>query len=188
LAIHEFGHVITIPLPELVTMVMGSGMQILLPLFLAGVFAFRERDPLGAALCLGWSATCMQDASVYIADASSQQLQLIGGLHDWAYTLDRLGAMHHAAGLARLVWTFGLLSLICAFTACGWGLVARPRRPQRMIGRAGSDSATALAARPAESAELGAFTSPATGSPERLSAGAGPDAGYFAGGGPPRSG
>ena len=81
LAIHEAGHLFFMPLPDLGTAAMGSGFQVFVPLFLAAAFWWREHDPLGTAVCLGWAGTSMQDASVYIADAPTQSLQLIGGLH-----------------------------------------------------------------------------------------------------------
>lgn len=83
LAIHEAGHVLALPLPDIGMAAMGSGLQVGMPLLFVVVFWLRERDVLGAALCLGWAGTSFQDASVYIADAPYQRLPLIGGEHDW---------------------------------------------------------------------------------------------------------
>jgi hypothetical protein len=127
LAIHEFGHLATAFLPEVANAMMGNGVQTLLPLALAGVFALRERDLLGAVVCLGWAATTAQDASVYIADAPHQRLQLIGGYHDWAFALAELDRLHQAEAIARLVWTGGLLLWIVAAAGCAAGAWLEPR-------------------------------------------------------------
>lgn len=131
LAIHEAGHVLTIVLPDVANAMMGNGLQTALPLGLAGVFAVRERDWLGAVLCAGWAATTLQDASVYIADAPHQRLQLIGGYHDWAFALAELDVLAAAESIARVVWTGGLLLMLTALFAgavapwCEHALLAR---------------------------------------------------------------
>lgn len=122
----------------------------------AGVFWFRERDTLGTSLTLGWAATSMQDASVYIADAPYERLPLIGGHHDWAWVLgprgiDQLG---WAAPLARAAWVTGLLTLLAAFLLCALGPVITTRReddpaewrPWRLV-HPGTPSAGGVAAR-----------------------------------------
>lgn len=126
LAIHEFGHLATFPLPDVVSAIMGNGTQTLLPLALAAVFALRERNWLGAVVCLGWAATTLQDASVYIADAPHQRLQLIGGFHDWAFVLGELGELPRAEAIARVVWTGGLMLWIVAAAGCALGPGAEP--------------------------------------------------------------
>jgi hypothetical protein len=114
LAIHEAGHVLMMMLLDVPNAMMGNGFQTLVPLALAAVFAVRERDLLGAVLCLGWAATTLQDASVYIADAPHQRLQLIGGYHDWAFALAELDVLASADTIARVVWTAGLVVMIVA--------------------------------------------------------------------------
>jgi hypothetical protein len=118
LAIHEAGHLFAIVLPDLLTAAAGSGFQVFVPLFLAGVFWFKERDALGTAVGLGWAGTSLQDASVYVADAPFQRLQLIGGEHDWAFVLGRLGRLDLADDLARAVWVGGLLVWLLAVGLC----------------------------------------------------------------------
>jgi hypothetical protein len=138
LAIHEFGHLFWFFLPEVGTAMMGNGTQVLLPLTLACVFLFRERDWLGTVVCLGWAGTSMQDASVYIADAPYQRLPLIGGYHDWAFALAELGQLHRAEAIGRLVWVAGLVLLLLAAAGCALGpqvepaVAARPRRSRRL--------------------------------------------------------
>jgi hypothetical protein len=71
---------------------------------------------------LAWAGTSAQNASIYIADAPTQYLPLIGnGLHDWAYIL--AGHLDWAAPLARTVWTVGLLLAIGGLGLAAWPLV-----------------------------------------------------------------
>lgn len=122
LAIHEFGHVATLWLPRALNLAMGSGVQVGLPLAIAAGLWWRSRDPLGAGLALGWAGTSAQDASVYIGDAPTQALPLIGGVHDWGTLLgpQHLDALWAAEDLARLIWLTGLLLVLGAWALTGW--------------------------------------------------------------------
>jgi hypothetical protein len=123
LGFHELGHLLTYPFPDLVTALMGSVAQVLVPFSLAGYFYWRSRDLLGAALCMAWSAASAQEVSVYIADAPYQRLQLIGGEHDWAFILERMGALNasHTLAMSVLVvaWALGLAGIAVGV----WGAV-----------------------------------------------------------------
>ncbi|CAN0511728.1 unnamed protein product, partial [Phaeothamnion confervicola] len=100
LAIHESGHVFTYAFPDLVTAMTGSIAQVAVPLAIAGYFLWR-RELVSGMVCLAWAGTSARDASVYIADAPYERLELIGGMHDWAFALgpggvdalDRAGAI-----------------------------------------------------------------------------------------------
>lgn len=130
LAVHEFGHVWTMWLPRVINLAMGGGTQVMLPLGIAAGLWWKSRDPLGAALALGWAGTSAQDASVYIADAPFQRLQLIGGVHDWATLLgpSHLDALWAADDLGRLVWFTGLLLWLTGLGVLGWhGWAGRQR-------------------------------------------------------------
>ena len=123
LGFHELGHLVTYPFPDLFTAVMGSVVQVMVPLSLAGYFAWRSRDLLGAGLCLAWAGGSAQEVSVYIADAPYQQLQLIGGEHDWAFILNRLSAMDAAQTVATAVLVLAWALTLGGIGACVWGLV-----------------------------------------------------------------
>lgn len=123
LAIHEFGHVATYPLPDLVTAMMGSITQVAVPLAICAHFLHR-REVVSAMLCLAWAGTSARDASLYIADAPYERLELIGGTHDWAYALGPEGfeALDRAGALAGGVRTAGLVMVVLAVAGC----LARP--------------------------------------------------------------
>jgi hypothetical protein len=124
LGVHEFGHFLFMALqaPELVVAIMGNGSQTLMPLLLAGAFLFTRGDWAGVGICLAWAGTTMQDASVYIADAPYQRLELFtpGGEHDWAFVLgpDGLNVLERAGPIASLVNDVGLVVLVLGLCAC----------------------------------------------------------------------
>lgn len=119
LAIHEFGHLAFLWAPEDLMLLMGNGTQALVPLLLAGVFLFRERDLLGGGVCIGWAATSLQDASVYIADAPWRMLPLLGpeSSHDWWQLLGKHGLLKQADAIAHAVWLTGLALFVVAAVA-----------------------------------------------------------------------
>ncbi len=132
LGVHELGHMLTLPFPDVVTAVMGTGLQVLVPLGLAAYFAVR-RELLGTALCLAWTGTSARDASVYIADAPTQQLELIGGEHDWAYVLgERFDALHMAGAVSLGVAVFGAAVLVAGLVLCLYGAVGGFTGPARV--------------------------------------------------------
>jgi hypothetical protein len=126
LGFHELGHLLTYPFPDVVTAVMGSATQLLVPLGLAAYFAWRRRDRIGAGVCLAWAAVNAQEWSVYRADAPFEELELIGGEHDWAFALDRLGWMEAADELAAGLYLLGWALLLAGLTLCALSL--RPAR------------------------------------------------------------
>jgi hypothetical protein len=127
LGVHELGHLLTYVFPDLVTAVAGSAFQVLVPVGLAVVFWLGVRDRMAAGLCLAWAGTSAQQVAVYVADAPYQRLPLIGGEHDWAFILGRLGLLDRAEGVATAVRGLGVVLVLAGMTACLWGL-ARANR------------------------------------------------------------
>jgi hypothetical protein len=126
LAFHEFGHFATYIFSQPITAVMGSVSQIAFPLAIAAYFAFKRHDWFAAALCSAWAGTSAQNVSVYIADAPYEELQLLGGEHDWAYLLgpevwNRLG---DADSIADAVNTFGIGLVLLGIGICVAALVS----------------------------------------------------------------
>lgn len=133
LGFHELGHLLTYPLPwDVVTAAMGSVFQVAVPMGLAAYFGLLRRDGVAAGVCLAWSGTAAQGASIYIADAPFEALPLIGGTHDWAFILgEHYDALDRAAGLAHGVRVFGLLTLLAGAALCAaepWLVTRRARR------------------------------------------------------------
>lgn len=133
LGFHELGHLLTYPFPDVATAMAGSGMQVLVPTGLAVYFAFRGKpDLLATGLCLAWAGTAAADVSVYVADAPHQALPLIGGHHDWAFILGRLGALNAFGAIATGVKATGAVLVLAGVGACleGWSI---PRGTTRCL-------------------------------------------------------
>jgi len=124
LGFHELGHLVTRPFHEVVMLAAGSGAQIAVPVGLAAYFLVVRGDRFGGALCLAWAATSAKDVAVYIADAPTQLLPLIGGEHDWAAILgpDHFDALDQAGAIAAGVRGFGMMLLFASFAICVWTL------------------------------------------------------------------
>jgi hypothetical protein len=124
LGFHELGHLVTHPLPDIVTAVMGSVTQVLVPVGLALYFLLVTHDLVGAGVCSAWAATSAVDVSYYIADAPYERLPLIGGLHDWAFVLgpDHLDMLGSAHTIAVGVKGVGFALLIAGFACCALAL------------------------------------------------------------------
>jgi hypothetical protein len=108
LGIHEAGHLIAAPLPELYMFMAGSFAQVAFPLGMAFYFGVRRRDAASGGFCLAWAGTSAWDVSVYVADAPVQALPLVGGgQHDWAHILGHYDAIARADEIAGWVESAG---------------------------------------------------------------------------------
>jgi hypothetical protein len=124
LIFHEAGHAITAMITENRDLVvfMGSGMQVLFPLIVAGAFYWTNSDGFGAALGLWWTGHSILDVSPYIADARALELQLLAGGtgreiegHDWEYLLTRWNALPLDTEIAAWVAFVGRILMALAF-------------------------------------------------------------------------
>ena len=129
LGVHEAGHLVAFPLPEIVMFMAGSFAQVAFPLAMAWYFGLRRRDPAAGGFCLVWAGTSAWDVSVYAADAVTQQLPLIGGgQHDWAYILGHYDALHLTAGVAGGIEVAGAILAVAGLIVVALALV-----PQRAV-------------------------------------------------------
>ncbi len=128
LVFHEAGHAIPMMVgaPHTLMVFMGSGLQVLFPLILAGAFYFKNRDAYGAAICLWWAGHAALDVAPYIADARALELPLLGGGtgrevegHDWEYLLGEWNALHLDTRIGARVALAGRVTMAAALI---WGL------------------------------------------------------------------
>ena len=138
LGFHELGHMLAIPFGTTLHFLAGSTTQVLVPAGLAVYFWLWQRDAMASGVTLAWAASSAQDASVYIADAPSQSLPLIGGHHDWNYLLSQWQLLDSSAGIARSVLALGALLGVAAVAVAAFPLF----RQWRMSEIAASPSAS----------------------------------------------
>ena len=131
LAVHEFGHLLTLWAPALLCSVAGSALQIAAPLALAAYFWWR-RDDLAVILMVAWAAENLHNVSVYVADAQVMALPLFGddgsgAGHDWHNILLELGALGSADRLALVLKTASVMLFVVALGLATLGF-CRTRR------------------------------------------------------------
>lgn len=109
LPFHEAGHILFSPFGDFMTVLGGSLAQVLVPAICAIAFLTTSFDPFAAALCVWWTGENLLDVAIYIDDARSLNLVLLGGHtgaevegHDWEHILQSLGALHLDH---RIAWT-----------------------------------------------------------------------------------
>lgn len=128
LGFHELGHLVAIPLGRTAHFLAGSLTQVAVPLGLGVYFWYRQRDHAATGLMLAWAASAAYDTAVYIADAPFQRLPLIGGHHDWAFLLNRWGALDQADAIATAVRLGGLIVGLAGILICAAPLFDGLRR------------------------------------------------------------
>jgi len=118
-AIHETGHLLFGFGGEWLGFAGGTLFQLLVPLVFVGYFV-RLKDGHAASVALWWVAQNCWNISVYVADARSQALPLVGGgEHDWAYLLGRAGWLAKDQDLARTLHFLGVVLLVASVF---WGV------------------------------------------------------------------
>jgi hypothetical protein len=143
LAIHETGHLVFGPFGEVIGFLGGTLFQLIVPVTFVCYF-LRSGDRHAATVPLWWTGQNLWNISVYVRDARSQELPLVGGgEHDWAFLLGHFGWLSHDRGIARAVHAVGTLVYFLATAA---GLLTA----MRAMSVAGAAGAAEEAAMPAE--------------------------------------
>ena len=121
LVFHEAGHAITgmLTANRDAVVLMGSGFQVLFPLFVAACFYWKNSDSAGAAFALWWTGSATLDTAPYIGDARALELELLtGGTgrevegHDWEYLLTRWDLLQYDTAIAHQVATAGRVLMV----------------------------------------------------------------------------
>jgi hypothetical protein len=122
LAIHETGHLVFAFGGETLALLGGTLLQLIVPAAFV-VALWRAGDRHGATVPLWWLGQNCANISVYIKDARSQELPLVGGgEHDWALLLEQWGWLERDQSVGRAVYLMGLL-LYAAAIVGGWLLL-----------------------------------------------------------------
>jgi hypothetical protein len=113
LIFHEAGHVICMPFGEFVHFLGGTLGQLFVPAAV-GVHFLRRRDYVGALFALWWLGTNFVDIGIYMSDARTRALPLLGGEHDWYYLFAVLDVLRYDGMIGGF---FKMLGTVCMFVA-----------------------------------------------------------------------
>lgn len=123
LMFHEAGHTLFMFGPRFLTIAMGSGLEILIPLLLT-IYFLKDNELLGGMFSLWWTGTALWSVGIYVSDAVSKQLRLLGGdggIHDWNYLLSNTNLLHKTLDIGAAISTLGTicisiaLGILCLF-------------------------------------------------------------------------
>jgi hypothetical protein len=139
LPIHEAGHIFFSPFGDFIQFLGGTLMQLIVPSVFLGYFLVQS-NRYAATVMMWWVAQNLWNISVYMRDARSQLLPLVGGgEHDWAYLFGRLGVLSHDQQIAGVVRTVGILLFVAAIVLglryAGWRLTAASGAGNEPAGR-----------------------------------------------------
>lgn len=113
LGFHELGHLIFGMFGEFLMFLGGTIGQLAAPAIIV-IYGFVSGRRFLSAAGGAWLAQSMVNVSVYVGDARSQKLQLIGGEHDWNYLLSRLGVLSFDRTIASAIYLLALLVLLAS--------------------------------------------------------------------------
>jgi hypothetical protein len=126
LAIHETGHLVFAVGGETLAILGGTLMQLIVPVVFAAAL-WRAGDRHGATVPLWWAGQNCWNISVYVKDARTQELPLVGGgEHDWTTLLDQWGWLERDQALGGAVYLLGFLLYLAAIVG-GWMLLRTDR-------------------------------------------------------------
>lgn len=87
-----------------------------MPAVCAGAFLMQGQRA-SFAVALFWTGESITDVAIYMADARTRALPLLGGdgvMHDWNYLLSALGLLNWTGALAGLTFGVGMLTILAA--------------------------------------------------------------------------
>lgn len=118
LGFHEGGHLIMIPFWDFLHILGGSLFQCLTPLIFAGYFYYKEQAQFSTAICLWWMGENFTDVAIYIADARTRSLPLIGDMwpesHDWYNLLSMMDMLRYDDVIALTSHWIGMIIMLGA--------------------------------------------------------------------------
>jgi hypothetical protein len=126
LIFHEAGHTIFLLFGQFLHVLGGSALQVIVPAVCAGAF-LMHRQMASFAVALFWTGESITDVAVYMADAKTRALPLLGGdgvIHDWNYLLGTVGLLNWAGPLASLTFGVGMLTILAALGLLAMDLLA----------------------------------------------------------------
>ena len=133
LAFHEMGHLLFAFAGHFICSLMGSGMQVLVPIIVIILF-LRQPDYFGVAVGGFWLSFSLFELANYVADARAMDLPLVGFTddpeHDWHYLLSTTHLLQLDTTFGFLIRVAATLSGVASLALACWLLLimARTRR------------------------------------------------------------
>jgi hypothetical protein len=120
--VHEVSHMIVFFLPSIFVAAAGSVGEIAFPVLIL-VATIKSKSYFTVTLATTWIMLAMHNVGMYMADARSQSLPLVGPSevvkHDWNYVFEQLGWLNYDMTIGGTVTTIGM---IVGVLGLAWGL------------------------------------------------------------------
>lgn len=116
LLIHEGGHGIFKIFGGFIYTLGGTLMQLIIPSMFI-VYYFVNKKKFLAQIFLVWLGENLINISIYIKDARTKQLPLLGGnkvYHDWNYLLSKINLLEYDQLIGNIVIIFAIISFLIA--------------------------------------------------------------------------
>lgn len=134
LAFHEAGHLFLSPFGTTVHYLGGTIGQLLVPSLLVLYFLSRERQLFAAAVCAWWIGQNFVNIAIYMGDARSLSLPLVGGGdHDWNELFYRFGMLAESTvhRISTVTHLFGVLVMLVGLAWSAYFVL--PKRKQQSV-------------------------------------------------------
>lgn len=123
LVVHEGGHFFFFWFGDTIGLLGGTIAEVLVPLLFA-VYFYRQGHAAGVAFCLFWTFHTSQAIGIYMADARTVTLPLVGGgEHDWELLFGRWGLLLHDRSIGftvRFLGWVGMIGTVIWFVLFSW--------------------------------------------------------------------
>jgi hypothetical protein len=116
LLIHEGGHGIFSFFGKFIYTLGGSLMQIIIPAMFV-IFYWIKKKRFLVQIFLVWLGENLMNISVYVSDARTKQLPLLGGnkvYHDWNYLLSNLNLLEYDESIGKVIFICGTIMFVVA--------------------------------------------------------------------------
>ncbi|HVR38608.1 MAG TPA: hypothetical protein VMU84_05905 [Thermoanaerobaculia bacterium] len=129
-AFHEMGHLLFSFAGHFICALMGSGLQVLIPIVVIVVF-YRQSDYFGMSVGAFWLSFNLFELARYVGDARAMALPLVGFSddpeHDWHYLLSTVGLLRFDTFFAFLLRVVALIIGVAATWFAVWLLITMKR-------------------------------------------------------------